>query len=594
MNKENNFKDKIRLFGKIFTRVPYLKARLWIIIPLVLTGVWLSSVQPYFYKLLIDKIELSINSHRWFNEMLPELITTSIYLIIAVCALLLISFFRRLYLAKFIYIDWKNYLIEVASNFLDVGVSYHTSKNVWEKTKIFDRWSSWLFWWSFHFFNIYLPQTLVIFTLFMLGMYINIKMTIFSFLLLPITVSLVFFIWFYVMKKQDKVQDLWDKVFSRFSDSMTNINIIKIFVKEKKEIEILSNNLDVAIEKQFKVEYLWAIFINFLSALNMIWQVSSMIFGTYLVIVWDMTLWVLFMFIAINNQIYSSIWEIFWNLESLTSNINHFWKAESIIAMEKEYNKWKISDFSFKKSITFKGIWFKYPETDREVIKWIDLEIAKWNKVALVWHTWSWKTTISSLLSRFYLPTTWTIEVDWLDINSIELHSYRSKIAQVFQDNTLFNDTILHNLQYIKSDATLEEIKDACKKAQILDFIESLENGFETVVWERWLKLSWWEKQRLAIARAILSDPEILILDEATSALDSKTEHDIKETFENLMKWRTSVIIAHRLSTIQKADVIYVIDKWAVVAKWTHEELLINSLHYKELVSFQRGDFLDE
>lgn len=162
---------------------------------------------------------------------------------------------------------------------------------------------------------------------------------------------------------------------------------------------------------------------------------------------------------------------------------------------------------------------------------------------------------------RFYEPSAGKILIDGTDIYDFTLESYRQKFAAVFQDTTLFNETIRHNLEYVRDNLTQKELEKACEEANILDFINSLPDKWETEVGERGLKLSGGEKQRVAIARAILANPEILILDEATSALDTKTEKLVQGAFDCLMRGRTSIIIAHRLSTIQSADVIYLLEK---------------------------------
>lgn len=188
---------------------------------------------------------------------------------------------------------------------------------------------------------------------------------------------------------------------------------------------------------------------------------------------------------------------------------------------------------------------------------------------------------------RFYEPIGGSICIDGTDIYDFTLESYRNKFAAVFQDTTLFNETIRHNLEYVRDNITDKELKKACKEANILEFIESLPEGWETPVGERGLKLSGGEKQRIAIARAILANPEILILDEATSALDTKTEQLVQWAFDHLMQGRTSIIIAHRLSTIMNADCIYLMEKWTIIAKWNHSDLYENSKEYKEMVDLQ-------
>lgn len=195
---------------------------------------------------------------------------------------------------------------------------------------------------------------------------------------------------------------------------------------------------------------------------------------------------------------------------------------------------------------------------------------------------------------RFYEPTQGQILIDGTDIYDFTLESYRSRFAAVFQDTTLFNETIRHNLEYVRDGITDKMLEKAAREANILEFIESLPDKWETQVGERGLKLSGGEKQRIAIARAILADPEILILDEATSALDTKTERLVQEAFDHLMEGRTSIIIAHRLSTIRSADTIYLMAQGRIIAKGSHAELYKNAREYREMVDLQHDGFVGD
>ncbi len=265
-----------------------------------------------------------------------------------------------------------------------------------------------------------------------------------------------------------------------------------------------------------------------------------------------------------------------------------------LYAMNPEKDSGKKEFTGIKKSLTFKNVSFTYPSTTREVLKWVNIEVKKWEKIALIGHTGSGKSTIVQLLMRFYDYTTGRIEIDGENIEEFTLESYRSKFASVFQDTTLFNESIRHNLEYIRDGVTEKTLRKACKEANILDFIESLPEWWETEVGERGLKLSGGEKQRIAIARAILADPEILILDEATSALDTETERLIQDSLEKLMEGRTSIIIAHRLSTIQHVDRIYMLDGGEVIASGSHAELMESSEKYRHLIELQHDGFIDE
>lgn len=319
-----------------------------------------------------------------------------------------------------------------------------------------------------------------------------------------------------------------------------------------------------------------------------------MITGVFFVLHGKMTIGDLFFFVALASRVYAPLQSLESSYRSIVKNIADFSKVDALLALEDEPNNGTKTLGSLGKSLTYNHLSFSYPSNDREVLKDISFEIQKGQKVAFVGHTGSGKTTLTQLLTRFYDPISGSIEIDGTDIRDFTLESYRSKLAAVFQDTTLFNDTIRHNLEYVRDDVTFERIREACRKANILEFIEGLEKGFETEVGERGLKLSGGEKQRLAIARAIIADPEILILDEATSALDAKTERLIQDSFNTLMEGRTSIIIAHRLSTIRHADRIFLFEKGELIGQGSHDELYASSPVYREMVDYQKNGFVEE
>ena len=223
-----------------------------------------------------------------------------------------------------------------------------------------------------------------------------------------------------------------------------------------------------------------------------------------------------------------------------------------------------------------------------EILKGISLTAQPGSLTALVGPSGAGKTTIGALLPRLYDVTGGSISIDGVDIREITLNSLRDSIGVVMQDSHLFHDTITANLLYAKPDATVDEMKDACKAAQIWDLIESLPNGLETMVGERGHRLSGGEKQRLAIARLLLKSPSIVILDEATAHLDSENEELVQKALAKALQGRTSFVIAHRLSTIMAADEILVLDDGAIVERGKHEELIEKGGLYSEL--FNRQD----
>ena len=224
------------------------------------------------------------------------------------------------------------------------------------------------------------------------------------------------------------------------------------------------------------------------------------------------------------------------------------------------------------------------------MLKNIDLNIKAGETVAFVGMSGGGKSTIVSLIPRFYDVTKGRILLDGIDVRDVKQKDLRDQIGMVLQDNILFSDTVKENILLGKPDATDEEVIQAAKAANAYDFIQNLPNGFDTKVGERGVKLSGGQKQRIAIARVFLKNPPILILDEATSALDLESEHLIQETLDKLAKERTTLIVAHRLSTITHAVMIVLIEQGEIVEKGTHEELMAKKGNYYELFNVQQLD----
>lgn len=243
-------------------------------------------------------------------------------------------------------------------------------------------------------------------------------------------------------------------------------------------------------------------------------------------------------------------------------------------------------------NICFENVTFSYENSDKEgeappVIKNLTMDIKKGRTLALVGPSGSGKTTMCHLIPRFYDVDSGRITIDGIDITKISRYDLRKNIGMVAQDVFLFNGTIRENIAYGNLDATDEEIIEAAKKANIHDYILTMEDGYDTQVGERGIKLSGGQKQRISIARVFLKNPPILILDEATSALDTESERLVQEALERLMKTRTTIAIAHRLSTIKNADEICVLYEGEIVERGKHEELLEMNGYYKRLNDMQ-------
>ena len=238
--------------------------------------------------------------------------------------------------------------------------------------------------------------------------------------------------------------------------------------------------------------------------------------------------------------------------------------------------------------IDYENVSFSY-ENDETVLNNINLHVDAGKSVAIVGPSGGGKTTLCSLLPRFYDVTGGRVTIDGTDIRDVTQRSLRSFIGIVQQDVYLFNGTVKENIAYGKLDATMEEIVGAARNADLLEFIESLPNGFDTQVGERGARLSGGQKQRIAIARVFLKNPPILILDEATSALDNESERYIQESLDKLAYGRTTITIAHRLSTILGADEIIVLDEDGIKERGNHKELIMQGGLYEKYYRMQLG-----
>ncbi len=242
-------------------------------------------------------------------------------------------------------------------------------------------------------------------------------------------------------------------------------------------------------------------------------------------------------------------------------------------------------------TIEFRNVWFSYHK--RPLFENFTLVIPKNKKVALVGHSGSGKSTLVKLLYRFYDVDHGEILIDGINIKDIKQESLRSELSIVPQECMLFDDTVYSNIEFSKPHASRQEVMQAIKFAQLDTVVQEFPKKERTIVGERGIKLSGGEKQRVSIARAILSNKKVLVLDEATSSLDSETEHEIQKDLEDLMKDRTSIIIAHRLSTIMKADLIVVMKHGKIIQTGTHRKLIARKGEYRKLWKLQKGGYIE-
>ena len=277
--------------------------------------------------------------------------------------------------------------------------------------------------------------------------------------------------------------------------------------------------------------------------------------------------------------------------EQLQEGMSGFSRFYEIMETPNEEDNGTVEIDDIRGDVAFENVTFSYALDDdngeKAVISNLSLELKAGSTIALVGPSGGGKSTICNLIPRFYNAQSGRITVDGIDVKDITLDSLRRSIGMVSQNVFLFDGTVRDNIAYARPDATDEEVIDAAKRANIHDFILTLDKGYDTEVGERGVKLSGGQRQRVSIARVFLKNPKLLILDEATSALDNVTEMQIQSALEELSHGRTVIVVAHRLSTVKNADEIVVIDSTGIVERGSHEELLALDGEYKKLYSYQ-------
>lgn len=417
---------------------------------------------------------------------------------------------------------------------------------------------------------------------------ISAKLTLFVFIFIPISGFIISRIGKNLKAKSIKVQQESGHFISNLDETLSGLKVVKSFNSEP----LFVRRFNESLERLFKLNNSIANknnlaspmseFLGILTIATLLWygghlvlmdkSLSSTAFITYIALAYT----ILTPAKAISKASYQ-----------VKSGLAAAERVFGLIEVENTIvNKPNaIEKNTFDSKISLENVNFRYEEEN--VLKDFSLEIPKGQMVALVGQSGSGKSTIASLLTRFYDVQEGSVKVDGIDIKDMNMHSLRGLMGLVTQDSILFNDTIKNNILLGKENATDDEIIAALKIANAYEFVKDLPNGINTNIGDSGNKLSGGQKQRLSIARAVLKNPPIMILDEATSALDTESEKLVQQALENMMQNRTSVVIAHRLSTIQKADRIVVMQKGKIVEQGTHDELIAKDGTYSKLVMMQ-------
>ena len=441
------------------------------------------------------------------------------------------------------------------------------------------------------------PEDLIISIIKFVGAFIillniNVELTLVVFAFIPFMILFASYYNKQMNKAFDNNKRKIGDINARIEDNLSGIRVVQSFANEEAEQEKFSyNNNQYVLSKKNSYKYMGG-YHSGLNAFISLISVIVIILGSTLIGKEQLTTPDLIAFILYVNNLIEPIRKLINFTEQFAEGITGFNRFLEMMAIEPDIQDQKGAKelTNVKGEVEFDHVGFKYrPDLDY-VLKDINLKVNEGEYLALVGSSGAGKTTICSLIPRFYETSEGTIYVDGQNIKDVTLKSLRQNIGIVQQDVYLFAGTIMDNIRYGRLDASDEEIIEAAKKANAHEFIMSLPEGYQTDCGQRGVKLSGGQKQRLSIARVFLKNPPILIFDEATSALDNESERVVQESLESLAKNRTTFVIAHRLSTIKNAKRIIVLGDEGIVEQGNHEELLKKEGTYAKLYKMQFRD----
>jgi ATP-binding cassette subfamily B protein/subfamily B ATP-binding cassette protein MsbA len=437
-----------------------------------------------------------------------------------------------------------------------------------------------------------IPETTIAFVLptAMIGVlfYLNWQLALVALLPLPLASWIVF-------RSVSKTRSSWRPVRERLADltaqvqdNLSGVTVIKSFTQEQqqaREIETRSRGLRDDMLRAITLSF---VPVGVIEVTNGVGIILIVLLGGAMALGGSVSAADLFVFIVYLTQIYQPFLQLANMNDTLQKATVSSERVFELLALRPDIVSppHGLQPARMSWDIALQGVTFAY-QPGRPVLFDVSIKIAEGAVVALVGATGAGKTTVTSLIPRFYDPQEGSVRIGGHDVRSLDLDFLRGNIASVLQDVFLFHGSVRQNLLFGRPQATEQEMVAAARAANVEEFILNLPDGYDTLIGERGVRLSAGQKQRLSIARALLKDAPILILDEATSSVDTETEHLIQEAISRLTVQRTTVVIAHRLSTIRNADLIVVLDKGQVVEQGTHEMLLARNGYYARMIRAQ-------
>ena len=440
------------------------------------------------------------------------------------------------------------------------------------------------------------PEDIVISIIKFIGSFIilasiNIKLTLVAFAIIPFMFAYAYFfnkkMKAAFKRNRAKIAD----INATIEDNLSGIRVVKSFANEDAEMEKFRNGNSRFVETK-KSSYLYMGGFHsglgaFMTLINIVVIVAGAVFITKGIV--DVT--VLITFLLYVNNFTEPVKKLINFTETFQNGVSGYERFLEIMSIEPAIKDKEnaVEKNEFKGDVSFFDVSFRYNDKNDYVLKHVSLDVKAGEYVALVGSSGAGKTTLCSLIPRFYDVTDGSICVDGVDVRDLKLKCLRNNIGIVQQDVYLFAGSIIENIRYGRPDATDEEVYEAAKKANAHEFIMSLPEGYSTDIGQRGIKLSGGQKQRLSIARVFLKNPPILIFDEATSALDNESEKVVQESLETLAANRTTFVIAHRLSTIRNAKRILVLTEDGIAESGTHKELMQKQGVYYNLYNIATG-----
>ena len=541
-----------------------------------------SAVIPIVYGRLVDEVVKN-----GINNLWQLVITISVWLVFVVLAG---------WISRYVYFQgeligfkaYHSFLADIYSHYLRLPLSFHKDKKGGEQLNKVDRAASYV--WNivanvlFYLVPGFLSAVVAIALMFSAEWRLSIL----------IVVVLIFYSYITIQKVKPtiKAQKIinrdWEKLWGRIFDSSNNIDSVKNFVREEMEVINIKKHSENMVKKVKENTWLWRKLDAWHNNIQGITFILVFALSIYLMSLGQMTAGLLVTFIGYVNLVFRPFGQLADNYRTIQRGISAINVAIKLFDLEVEgYETGKKLE-TVRGLVEFRNLSFAYLEKGKHVLLGINFVAEPGQMVALVGESGTGKTTLLSLLSRFYQPTKGKIFLDGVNIKDLNLAFLRSQIALVPQEISLFNDTLKNNLLYASKNASEQEIIEALKAANALEFVQKFPKKLNQIVGERGIKLSTGQKQRVAIARALLRDPKILILDEATSSLDSVSEHLVQEALKRLIVGRTTFVIAHRLSTIVHADKILVFNKGQLAEQGKHQELVAKNGVYAKLYQGQK------